>query len=195
MVFILLLIFLVGCASAPQDAVLVREDVQHTVPEAMVQEETSEGLIMELKSEVFKQGEMIPGKYTCDGDNVSPKLLISGVPKNAKSLALVMDDPDAPRGTFAHWVAWNLPVTMKELPENIAKGANVLGFKQGKNDARTLGYFGPCPPSGAHRYFFRLYALDTFLDLSSNATKADAEKAMLGHILAQAELMGKYTRA
>ena len=150
---------------------------------------------MELKSSAFETGGMIPLKYTCDGSDMSPPLSWSAVPAKAKSLALIADDPDAPRGTWVHWVAWNIPVTTLNLEEGVPKRDTLpAGMKQGTTDFRSIGYGGPCPPSGTHRYFFKLYALDTILNLPPVTTKKDLEKAMQGHVLAQAELMGRYAR-
>ncbi|MBI2061069.1 MAG: YbhB/YbcL family Raf kinase inhibitor-like protein [Nitrospirae bacterium] len=150
---------------------------------------------MELKSSAFKAGDAIPAKYTCDGQDISPPLDWSGVPTGAKSLALISDDPDAPVGTWVHWVMWNIPATSTSLPENVAKKDKLPDdSKQGTTDFRRIGYGGPCPPSGTHRYFFKLYALDTALNLPSTATKKDLEAAMKGHILAQTEIMGRYSR-
>ena len=131
----------------------------------------------------------MPSEYTCDGDDLSPPLSISDVPSNAKSLALVMDDPDAPAGTWDHWVVFNIPAATKEIP----KGTEPKGTK-GKNSWGRTGYGGPCPPSGTHRYFFKLYALDTALNLPEGAAKKELERAMQGHVVAQAELMGTYKR-
>ncbi|MGQ9674030.1 MAG: YbhB/YbcL family Raf kinase inhibitor-like protein [Candidatus Aminicenantales bacterium] len=153
--------------------------------------------IMDIKiiSSAFKEGEMIPRKYTCDGEDISPPLAWSGVPENAQSIALISDDPDAPMGTWVHWVLFNLPATENSLPEGIPPDKELShGAKQGRNDFRRIGYGGPCPPSGTHRYFFKLYALDTILSLAAGATKAELLKAMEGHIVAQGQLMGKYKR-
>jgi Raf kinase inhibitor-like YbhB/YbcL family protein len=150
---------------------------------------------MELKSSAFTAGEMIPQKYTCDGPDVSPPLSWSDVPAGAKSLALIADDPDAPMGTWVHWVAWNIPPNARGLEEGVPKKDSLPnGMKQGTTDFRSIGYGGPCPPSGTHRYFFKLYALDTSLNLPPSTTKKDLEKAMQGHLLQQVELMGKYAR-
>ncbi len=150
---------------------------------------------MELKSSAFAAGGMIPKKHTCDGPDVSPPLAWSDVPAGAKSLALIADDPDAPMGTWVHWVAWNIPPNARGLEEGVPK-KDLLpnGMKQGTTDFRSIGYGGPCPPSGTHRYFFKLYALDTSLNLPPSATKKDLDKAMQGHLLQQVELMGKYAR-
>jgi len=150
---------------------------------------------MELKSSAFTAGEMIPQKYTCDGPDVSPPLSWSDVPAGAKSLALIADDPDAPMGTWVHWVAWNIPPNAHGLEEGMPKKDSLPnGMKQGTTDFRSIGYGGPCPPSGTHRYFFKLYALDTSLNLPPSTTKKDLEKALQGHLLQQVELMGKYAR-
>ncbi len=138
----------------------------------------------------------MPAKYTCDGTNVSPPLKWSGVPAEAKSLVLIGDDPDAPVGTWVHWVLYDLHPSVSELPEGIARNQYVPGgAKQGLNDFKHLGYGGPCPPPGkAHRYFFKLYALDTQLELKPRATKKEVEQAMGNHVLAQGQLMGTYKR-
>jgi len=144
---------------------------------------------MELKSSAFEHGGMIPSAYTCDGRDVSPPLEVTDVPPGTASLALVMDDPDAPGGTFDHWIVWNIPPETRVFPE----GTEPSGV-QGRTDFGKLGYGGPCPPSGVHRYMFRLYALDTKLDLPEGSRKADVLKAMQGHVLAEALLQGNYSR-
>lgn len=145
---------------------------------------------IQITSSAFKEGENIPTKYTCDGENVSPPLAWSVAPPGTQSLALIADDPDAPGKTWVHWVAINIPASQNSLAEG-DKSAGV----QGTNDFRKTGYGGPCPPKGnPHRYFFKLYALDVTLNLKPDAVKADLEKAMQGHILAQGQLMGKYGR-
>ena len=143
-----------------------------------------------ISSPAFKHNDHIPAKYTCDGADVSPPLLIANVPPAAKSLALIVDDPDAPAGTWVHWVLWNIDPKTTDLAENAVPS----GAQQGLNDFRSHSYGGPCPPSGTHRYFFKLYALDSTLTLGANSTKAALEKAMKGHILAQTELIGLYKR-
>jgi Raf kinase inhibitor-like YbhB/YbcL family protein len=145
---------------------------------------------IQITSSAFKEGETIPAKYTCDGANVSPPLVWSGVPDGAKSLAVIADDPDAPVGTWVHWVLYDLPTGQNSLVEGV-QGAGL----QGINDFRKTGYGGPCPPRGKpHRYIFKLYALDSLANLKPGASKADLEKAMQGHILAQGQLMGRYGR-
>lgn len=150
---------------------------------------------IKLTSTAFKEGEAIPRQYSCDGINVSPPLEWTGVPKSAKTIALVADDPDAPSGTFVHWVLYNLSAANIGLVENLppTEGLRAGGF-QGKNGFGKLGYGGPCPPTGTHRYFFKIYALDAELPLKAGATKAEVEKAMQGHIVAQGQLMGTYSR-
>jgi Raf kinase inhibitor-like YbhB/YbcL family protein len=145
---------------------------------------------LQISSPVFKHDQMIPSKYTCDGADASPPLLIGNVPPQARSLALIVDDPDAPAGTWVHWVVWNIDPKTTEIGENTVPA----GAHQGTNDFRTQRYGGPCPPSGTHRYFFKLYALDATIDPGKGATKAGLERAMKGHIAAQAELMGRYKR-
>ena len=145
---------------------------------------------LKITSTAFSHNEKIPAKYTCDGADMNPLLAIEGVPENAKCLALIVDDPDAPAGTWVHWVVWNIDPKTKEITE----GSVPKGAQQGMNDFRKLAYGGPCPPSGTHRYFFKLYALDMLLNLGKGATKADLEKSMNGHILAQTEIIGRYRR-
>ncbi|NOX87639.1 MAG: YbhB/YbcL family Raf kinase inhibitor-like protein [Calditrichaeota bacterium] len=150
---------------------------------------------MKLTSSVFEEGSMIPSKYTCDGADVSPPLAWSDVPDKTKSFALISDDPDAPMGTWVHWVIYNIPDSVRQLPEGVPADEKLKnGAVQGTNDFRRIGYGGPCPPSGVHRYYFKLYALDTMLNLKPGATKAELLKAMEGHILGKTELMGKYSR-
>ena len=141
-----------------------------------------------IKSSAFEANKLIPKRYSCDGYDINPPLSIEGVPKEAKSVALVMDDPDAPSGTFDHWVVWNIPASTNNIPENTVPGI------EGLNGARQRGYMGPCPPGGTHRYFFKVYALDLTLDLTANSKKKDLEKAMQGHILAKGEIIGLYSR-
>ncbi len=143
---------------------------------------------LKVKSSAFQHNEPIPKKYSCDGEETNPPITIEGTPKEAKSLALVMDDPDASSGTFDHWVVWNIPPSTTKIAENSSPGT------EGLNSARQVGYASPCPPSGTHRYFFKVYALDTELKLSAKSTKRDLEKAMQGHILARGELIGLYRR-
>ena len=148
-----------------------------------------------LKSSAFTHEAMIPSEYTCDGKNISPELSWDGVPDGTKSLALIADDPDAPSKTWVHWVVFNLPPDTRKLPENFTKTPELEnGTIQGITSFRKNGYGGPCPPGGTHRYYFKLYALDTLLDLGPSAEKSDVVQAMDGHLLGQAVLMGRYTR-
>ena len=149
-----------------------------------------------LSSTLFVPGGMIPKQFTCEGTDLSPALEWSGAPENTKSFSLIADDPDAPVGTWVHWVLYDMPADAKQLGEGVPRDEVLSnGARQGKNDFRRIGYGGPCPPPGpAHRYFFKLYALDALLNLKAGASKADVEKAMAGHILAQATLMGRYQR-
>jgi hypothetical protein len=148
-----------------------------------------------ITSSAFSEGQAIPNHYTCDGPDVSPDLAWSGVPETAASLALISDDPDAPVGTWVHWVLFNIPADADGLSAEIPSDAILEnGARHGKNDFGKLGYGGPCPPGGTHRYFFKLYALDTQVELDSGSTKAQLLEAMEGHILAEAQLMGTYKR-
>jgi Raf kinase inhibitor-like YbhB/YbcL family protein len=152
--------------------------------------EISEMSALKISSPVFANNGDIPAKYTCAGKDVNPPLLIEEVPAKAKSLALIVDDPDAPRGTWVHWVLWNINPGTGEIRE----GTVPAGALQGLNDFRVNEYRGPCPPSGTHRYFFKVYALDAALNISRNSTKADLEKAMRGHIIGQAQIIGLYSK-
>lgn len=174
LVLLLSLIIVSGCAQQPI--------VQKT--------ETS---IMKLSSPAFENNGNIPAKYTCDGENISPPLKIEGIPSSAKSLVLIMDDPDAvpvAGKVWDHWVVWNIKVDTKTIAENSVPAGSIIG----KNTRGVLGYGGPCPPDREHRYFFKLYALDAQLDLKEGATKAEVEKAMEGHTISKAELLGRYSR-
>lgn len=149
-----------------------------------------------LTSAAFSDGEMIPRKYTCDGENISPPLSWVAVPESTKSFVLICDDPDAPAGTWVHWVVYDMPAETRYLAEDFTDSAELEdGTKQGINDFRKTGYGGPCPPGGTHRYFFKLYALDAKLDLKSGLTKNQLLKAMQGHILGEGALTGKYKRS
>ncbi len=165
---------------------------QHQVvqPASTPKEDKAE---IKLTSVAFKDGQSIPSPYTCDGVNISPPLEWNGVPKTATTVAIVADDPDAPAGTFVHWLLYNLPADNIGLVENVPTSENLkAGGFQGKNDFGKIGYGGPCPPSGTHRYFFKIYALDGDLPLKAGATKAELIKAMEGHIVLQGQLMGTY---
>jgi Raf kinase inhibitor-like YbhB/YbcL family protein len=169
-----LIAFLAGCKS--QDANLSQEgEVEISI---------------QITSSAFTEGKAIPRIYTCDDKNVSPPLEWTGVPSETVSLALIMDDPDAPMGTWVHWVLYNLPTNLNGLEQGKSGGG-----MEGKNDFNRLGYGGPCPPKGSnHRYYIKIYALDTMLDLKSGGTMAQVESAIRDHILAQGQLMGRYGR-
>jgi Raf kinase inhibitor-like YbhB/YbcL family protein len=170
--------------------------------------QNSEKLTIEIRSDAFTDGGMIPSEFSCVGSDRSPPLHWSGVPETSRTLALICDDPDAPGGTWSHWVVFNLPARVNGLKEGIPAGETIpqasvetrakaeaaTPAQQGKNDFGNLGYGGPCPPSGTHRYFFRLYAVDTTLELKPSATRADVLTAIKGHVLAEGRLMGKYAR-
>jgi Raf kinase inhibitor-like YbhB/YbcL family protein len=151
---------------------------------------------MNITSPAFQAGQAIPREYTCEGADISPPLQWNGVPDGAKSLALICDDPDAPGGIWVHWVLYDLPVTAKDLPENVPASETLpFGGKQGINDFKRIGYGGPCPPPGKpHHYYFKLYALDIDLPLKPRATKRALWRAMDGHILAEAQISGTYQR-
>jgi Raf kinase inhibitor-like YbhB/YbcL family protein len=153
-------------------------------------QEVSKSDQLKISSPAFENDGKIPKKYTCDGSNMNPPLRIENVPSNTKSLALVFDDIDAPRGTYVHWILWNIGPDTREIKENsVPEGA-----VQGLNDFKKRHYGGPCPPGRAHKYVFRIYALDTLLKLNPNLTKRDLEKAMEDHIISRAQMMGVYKR-
>lgn len=178
--FVIIPIFLViGCSNANEKT------------EDMIKNKTTnnEVVSMKLTSPDFSNNGPMPSELTCDGLGISPELNIEDAPKNAKSLVLINDDPDAPVGTWDHWIVFNIPPTTEKIP----KGQEPQGIG-GRNSWGRTGYGGPCPPSGTHRYFFKLYALDTTLSLKENASKKDIESAMKSHIISKAELMGAYKR-
>jgi Raf kinase inhibitor-like YbhB/YbcL family protein len=162
------------------------------------EDSTTKGTVMkiQLTTTAFTQGQPIPSRNTCQGEDVSPDLQWSGVPSDAKSLVLICDDPDAPAGTWVHWVMYDLTPSMTGVPEDLPKSPSLdNGAKQGVNDFKHIGYGGPCPPSGnPHRYFFKLYALDIRPPLKPGLTKSELLKIMEGHIIAQGELMGTFQR-
>ena len=188
MVHLILAFALVAAPSSCQGA-------KESAGESETKEQISQE-VLELGSPAFQTDSLIPVKHTCDGADTSPALFWSGVPDSARSLALICDDPDAPRGTWVHWVIYGIPPEMDSLPQAVPKGKEVLsGVKQGLTDFQRVGYGGPCPPEGKpHRYFFKLYALDAELVLESGKSKEELLKAMKGHILAQGELVGRYGR-
>jgi Raf kinase inhibitor-like YbhB/YbcL family protein len=152
---------------------------------------------LELTSDVFVNGQSIPAKYACTGRNISPALAWTEPPSGTQSFALIMDDPDAPMGTWVHWVLFNIPADVRNLQEDLpvtGKNVDPNAIFVGKNSSNNIGYDGPCPPSGTHRYFFKLYALDTTISLLPGATKEQVLREMEGHILAQGELMGTFSK-
>jgi Raf kinase inhibitor-like YbhB/YbcL family protein len=153
-------------------------------------------MTLEVKSPDFPSGRTIPKQFTCDGADLSPALQWNAPPTGTQSFALIADDPDAPVGTWVHWVVFDLPANLRSLPQAVPKEDQLPdGSRQGRNDFGKVGYGGPCPPPGkAHRYFFKLYALDTKLNLSSSSTKKDVERAMQNHVLARGEYMGRCSR-
>ena len=159
---------------------------------AVVMQPPASSKRMQLTSSAFKNNEPIPKQYTCEGKNISPPLTWSGAPSGTRSFVLIVDDPDAPGGVWTHWLVFDLPADTTELAEDMPKTQNITGnAKQGTNDFKRLGYGGPCPPPGrAHRYFFKIYALDTVLDLKPGASRRQVEAALAQHVLAQGQLVG-----
>jgi len=158
-------------------------------------EKMATGNGLTVTSTAFKESEMMPSKYTCDGQNISLPLKWHNAPDGTKSFALISDDPDAPMGIWVHWVMWNIPAEKNELHENMPQTKETAdGARQGLNSSHLYGYTGPCPPSGTHRYYFKIYALDTKLQLTNDVTKSKLLEAMEGHILEESFLMGKYKR-
>lgn len=149
-----------------------------------------------LQTNAFPAGGTIPKKYTCDASDVSPELTWTGAPAGTQAFALIAEDPDAPAGTWTHWIAWGVPSSATKLPEGVPKNETLAdGTRQGKNDFKKIGYNGPCPPPGTpHRYFFKLYALGSKLEVKAGSSRSELESAMKGHVLGQAEVMGKYGR-
>ncbi len=152
-------------------------------------------MVIKIESTVFDEGEPIPTKYTCSGVDISPPLEWNYIPENTVSIAIICEDPDAPRGIWSHWVIFNLPADTMNLPEHVM-GREILdnGAVQGLNDFGKVGYGGPCPPSGKHRYYYKIYALNVKLDLSPQTTRKSFLEAINGHILDQGQIMGTYTR-
>lgn len=159
-------------------------------PEPFLELPKKEKENMKLTSSAFENNQLIPAKYTCDGEDINPPLQIEEIPEGAESLVLIVDDPDAPMGTWVHWVVWNIDPAISLIEE----GKVPKGGVEGLNDFGKHSYGGPCPPSGTHHYYFKLYSLDTRLELDSSSRKQDVEKAMEGHILDWAELIGLYQR-
>jgi Raf kinase inhibitor-like YbhB/YbcL family protein len=204
--FVILVTFAVsGCKpepsppSSPAAPTSVPSETPSSAPAetvtAVLAEEGGQAMAFELTSSAFAAGEAIPRRYTCDGDDISPPLAWGDPPAGTQGFALISDDPDAPVGIWVHWVLFNLPADARALPEAVPADADLAdGSRHGNSSWRRPGYGGPCPPSGTHRYFFKLYALDTVLDLKAGSSKEELLKAMEGHILAETELMGTYSR-
>jgi len=199
-------ILLLGTCASPATEVVEAPSVEDTplevtqvprpttapTPTEAAPEVMEPALPFELISTAFEQGEPIPVQYSCDGEDISPSLAWGDPPAGTQSLALIMDDPDAPGGTWDHWIMFNIPLELRELPDAVSSGEVDATF--GKNSWGRSDYGGPCPPGGTHRYFFKLYALDTVLSLDANANKNQVLAAMDGHILAETELMGTFSR-
>ena len=186
LILMIFVIFVIGCS--PDNGKTINDNSDNKkINDEKNDEIIDEVVNMKLTSPAFGNNGKIPSEYTCDGSDTSPELNIESVPKNAKSLVLINDDPDAPVGTWDHWIVFNIPPTIAK----ISKGEEPAGIG-GKNSWGRTGYGGPCPPSGTHRYFFKLYALDTMLSLEEGATKKQIETAMQGHVIVKAELMGTY---
>ena len=185
LIILIIAFLIIGCSGETENGGLVKQE-EFVGKGTTVRNEV---VSMKLISPAFANNGRIPPEYTCDGSGTSPELNIADVPKNAKSLVLINDDPDAPVGVWDHWIVFNIPATTAK----ISKGEEPNGAG-GRNSWGRTGYGGPCPPSGVHRYFFKLYALDALLNLKEGADKKQIEAAMQGHILAQAELMGTYKR-
>jgi Raf kinase inhibitor-like YbhB/YbcL family protein len=191
-----LFISLAACASAPSTPIGDSASAEVILPtETQIPVDSTQEVPMafEISSSAFANGEAIPVDFTCDGSDISPALMWTEPPAGTQSFALVVDDPDAPMGTWVHWVIFNIPASIRGLKEGTPTNSQLSdGSLQGKTSAGSTGYHGPCPPSGTHRYFFKLYALDTMLSLSASAGKKDLLVAMEGHILANMELMGTF---
>ncbi len=185
LLLMLSLMVLVACTQQAEEQKRVQE-MQQKTPAPDSSQEAIPMKPLTVTSPAFQHNGTIPSKYTCDGQDINPPLTIANIPEGTKTFALIVDDPDAPRGNWDHWIVWNIP------PGDIAEDS--VPGEQGMSDFGRGDWGGPCPPSGVHRYFFKVYALDTSLRLSSSARKADLLKAMDGHILAKGELIGKYSR-
>lgn len=177
------MVFISGCVQNEK----AQTPVNKEFPETGKGDESMNIQSIKVSSSAFTSNGSIPEKYTCDGQNINPPLEFEGIPEKAESLVLIVDDPDAPTKTFTHWIVWNIEPVAK-IEEDSIPGV------EGLNDFKEIGYGGPCPPSGTHRYFFRVYALDKNLDLKAGAGRKDLENEMIGHIIAEGELMGKYRK-
>jgi len=187
-------IFILACLSAAALLAVINACSKSGRPPSP--DNRSTAMTIKITSPSFAEGQSIPSKYTCDGENISPPLSWDQAPESTKSVTLICDDPDAPAGTWVHWVLYDLPAVTKGLPEAVEPKPELAnGARQGQNDFKQIGYGGPCPPKGGpHRYYFRLYALDGTLGLKPGATRSEVEGAMKGHILGQGQVMGTYKR-
>jgi len=181
LIIVVIIIAIIGSFSLYRNKVLAPE----TAPDAKNMQ------TLKITSSVFEENKIIPPKYTCDGENINPPLEISGIPENSKSLVLIMNDPDAPMGVWDHWIKWNIPVTGESMV--FGEGEEPAGIS-GKNSGGKFSYQGPCPPNGEHRYFFKIYALNSTLNLPEGSGRKETEKAMGAYIIASGELMGRYNR-
>jgi Raf kinase inhibitor-like YbhB/YbcL family protein len=188
-IFISLTLIFMMLASCTASATTTSQPSATTAPETE-STGTEATMSLTLTSDAFATGQSIPAKYSCTGKNISPSLAWTEPPASTNSFALIVDDPDAPAGTWVHWVLYNIPANTHTLPEN----TDMSGLSVGKNSSGNMRYDGPCPPNGTHRYFFKLYALDSTLSLSPGASKEQVLNAMKGHILAQGELMGTFSK-
>jgi Raf kinase inhibitor-like YbhB/YbcL family protein len=202
---LLIAILLAACAAesaptsvptiTPEEQPQIEPTAEPSAPPSEEEEPAMEELDFRLISSAFQQDDPIPASHSCDGENTSPRLTWTNPPAGTQSFTLIFDDPDAPGGTWVHWVLFNLPALARSLPADVAPEPTLAnGAVHGSNSWNAIGYGGPCPPSGEHRYFFKLYALDSVLDLNTGATKEQLLEAMEGHIVAEAELMGTYSR-
>jgi len=185
------LIFLISCSNKKTETPQSQQNQQQQT--SSQKKDESRNAKMKVTSTAFKEGGLIPSKFTCDGDNLSHELSWSGAPDNTKSFAIVCDDPDAPSGDWVHWVIYNIPPDVREFPENTPRDKTLdNGAKQGKNDFGKTGYDGPCPQGGTHRYYFKVYALDIMPDSDPGLTRDELKQVMQNHILDQMTLLGKY---
>ncbi|MFO8016428.1 MAG: YbhB/YbcL family Raf kinase inhibitor-like protein [Candidatus Woesearchaeota archaeon] len=186
---LIIVVMILSCTTAKEDAGTGTAEDEAGRAGSAQEDEGGENMVLGLRSPEFGHEGRIPDKYTCKGNDINPPLEIENIPEGTESLALILDDPDAPTGTFVHWTLWDM-----EPAERISEDSVPSGAVQGTNDFGKAAYGGPCPPSGEHRYFFRLYALDTKLDLEEGASREELEDAMEGHIIEKAVLMGLYSK-
>jgi Raf kinase inhibitor-like YbhB/YbcL family protein len=195
--FLILTIMLASCTPAATPAISPEPIATSQSSTTSETPSTEAAMSLELTSDAFVNGQSIPTKYACTGKNISPALAWNEPPAGTQSFALIVDDPDAPIGTWVHWVLFNIPADVRSLQEDLpitGKNVDPNAIYVGKNSSNKIGYDGPCPPSGTHRYFFKLYALDTLISLLPGATKEQVLREMDGHILAQGELMGTFSK-